>query len=227
MVIKSKEDWLKLLADAESGDASAMNEVAMYFRDGLIIDNIEIVSIDHKASFEWTKQSFEKGDVNGMVEYAHHLSYPENEVCIKNVKKAIQIYEQALKKGSPEAAHSLGIEYRNKQNFEKAFEYYSIAKTSSEFYEDLSLGLCYYYGVGVKKDKQKAFELFKQNNPGTSSAYETNEINYLLGKIYLEGEIVNQDINKARKYLELANEDGDHRSAFELLLIIGRTELLN
>ena len=45
----------------------------------------------------------------------------------------------------------------------------------------------------------------------------------MIGKIYLEGEVVEKNIDKARYYLELADEDGDHRSAQEILIIIGRT----
>ena len=44
----------------------------------------------------------------------------------------------------------------------------------------------------------------------------------MIGKIYLEGEIIEQSLEKARQYLELANKDGDHRSAQEILNIIGK-----
>lgn len=53
-----------------------------------------------------------------------------------------------------------------------------------------------------------------------------DEANYLIGRIYLEGEVVKQDLSKARLFLELADQDGDHRSAQELLILIGRSDLL-
>ena len=73
----------------------------------------------------------------------------------------------------------------------------------------------------------KASDIFKSVNNDVNSQYEIDEANYYIGKIYLEGEIVEQSIEKAGYYLELADSDGDHRSAQELLLIIGRSKFIN
>ena len=83
--------------------------------------------------------------------------------------------------------------------------------------------MCYYYGVGVAKNKLKAFRFFKKLlKPGNLlNGYETNEANYLIGKMYLDGEVVKRSLTKARYYLLLANEDGDHHSAEQILWIIG------
>ena len=45
----------------------------------------------------------------------------------------------------------------------------------------------------------------------------------MIGKIYLEGEVVGKDIAKARFHLELVDKDGDHRSAPRTLIIEGHT----
>ncbi|MBK9508458.1 MAG: SEL1-like repeat protein [Cytophagaceae bacterium] len=52
---------------------------------------------------------------------------------------------------------------------------------------------------------------------------ELDEANYMLGKIYLEGEVIEKNIEKARFHFELADKDNDHSSAQEILLIIGRS----
>jgi TPR repeat protein len=83
--------------------------------------------------------------------------------------------------------------------------------------------MCYYYGVGVNKDKLKALEIFKSITLPNVTPYEIDEANYMIGKIYLEGEVVEKNIDKARLHLELADKDGDHRSAQEMLIMIGRT----
>jgi TPR repeat protein len=75
----------------------------------------------------------------------------------------------------------------------------------------------------VTKDKLKALEIFKSIALPNVTPYEVDEANYMIGKIYLEGEVVKKDIYKARFHLELADKDGDHRSAQEILIIIGRT----
>ena len=225
--ITSIDDWNSLLKKAESGDSDAMNEVAFWYENGLTIDKIEIVQIQPKLAFEWTKKSYENGNLEGIEKYADYLSNGEYLYCEKNIELAMQLYEKAMKEGSTTAAHSLGIEYRNKQNFQKAFEFYNKSNASSEFFSELSIGLCYYYGIGTTKDKVKALEIFEKIEIGKNSEYEVDEANYLIGKIYLEGEIVEQSIDKARQYLELADKDGDHRSAQELLMIIGRKKMIN
>lgn len=225
--ITSIDDWNYLLKKAESGDSDAMNEVAFWYENGLTIDKIEIVQIQPKLAFEWTKKSYENGNLEGIEKYADYLSNGEYLYCEKNIELAMQLYEKAMKEGSTTAAYSLGIEYRNKQNFQKAFEFYNKSNASSQFFPELSIGLCYYYGIGTTKDKGKALEIFEKIEIGKNSEYEVDEANYLIGKIYLEGEIVEQSIDKARQYLELADKDGDHRSAQELLMIIGRKKMIN
>lgn len=70
-------------------------------------------------------------------------------------------------------------------------------------------------------------DIFKKIEIGKKSAYEVDEANYLIDKIYLEGGVEAQSIKKARQYLELADKDGDHRFAQELLIIIGRQNMIN
>jgi uncharacterized protein len=221
------DSWNSLLDKAENGDSNAMNEVAFLFENGLTIEDKEIVQTNPQLAFEWTKKSYESGNLDGIIEYANYLSDGKYIYCDKNIELAMQLYEKAMNAGSLQAAHSLGIEYRNFQNFEKAFELYSKASPSSEFLPELSIGLCHYYGIGTQTDKTKAFEIFKQINIGHNSEYEVDEANYLIGKIYLEGEVVEKSIENARRYLELADKDGDHRSAQELLILIGRERLIH
>lgn len=225
--ISNIEDWNSLLEDAENGNSDAMNEVALYYRDGLTLNYIEVIKPDHKQALEWTKKSYESGNIEGIVNYADYLSDGDYLYCEKNIDLAMKLYEEAIEKGSTTAIHNLALEFRNKQNFQKAFELYQKANRSNEFYPELTIGLCYYYGIGVVKDMFKAFEIFKTIEKGKHNDYEVDEANYLIGKIYLEGEIVEQSIEKARYYLELADADGDHRSAQELLILIGRTKFIN
>jgi uncharacterized protein len=225
--IKTINEWHNLLLQAENGDTHAMNEVAFVFREGLKIDNAEIVQIDNKQAFNWTKKAYENGDFEAMEKYADYLTERENGVCKVDVELGMKLYQKCIDNGSKNATFSLGLEYRNKQQFEKAFELYEQSQQSEGFYSELTLGLCYYYGIGVKKNKLKSLELFLEINSENNSQYEIDEANYLIGEIYLQGEVVEQDIDKARYYLELADKDGDHRSAQELLIVIGRTKNIN
>ena len=201
-----------------------MNKVAYYYKEGLSIENIEIVRIDKHQAFNWTKKAYEKGDLEAIELYADYLTERENRVCEVDIELGIELYEKCILNGSSRATYNLGLTYRSKQQFEKAFELYEKANKSEDFYQELTVGLCHYYGIGVKKDKLKALELFLSINEMYNSQYEIDEANYLIGEIYLQGEVVDQDLEKARHYLELADADQDHRSAQELLIIIGRTK---
>ncbi|MEO3402789.1 tetratricopeptide repeat protein [Mucilaginibacter sp. CAU 1740] len=225
--IKNIYDWNSLLVKATNGDSKAQNEVAFYYENGLIVDNAIIVKIDKQLAFNWTKRSYESGDIQGIEAYANYLCDGEYKYCEKDVDLAMQLYEKAMNAGSDSAAYNLGLEYRNKQNFEKAFELYSKANQSGRFYQELTIGLCCYYGIGIEKDKVKALEIFNVINKDGNTEYEINEANFMIGKIYLEGEIVERSLEKARYYLELADNDGDHRSAQELLIVIGRQKMIN
>ena len=215
MKIESINDFNSILKNAENGNSEAMNKVAEIYEFGLIIDKNEIIENNEQLSFEWTKKSYEIGNIEATEKYADYLSANDNEFCEQNTELAMKLYEKAMNCGSENATFSLGIEYRNKRNFEKAFELYK--KSNNKF----TVGLCQYYGIGTKKDKLKSLELFKSVNLKNNSEYEIDEANYLIGKIYLEGEVITQSIEKARYYLELASKDGDHRSSQEILHIIG------
>ncbi len=229
MEIKNIDDWSSLLVKAENGDGKAQNEVAYYYENGLTIGDIILVEVDPKLAFHWTKRAYGSGDIDGMQRYADYLSDGEYQYCEKDIDLAMQIYERAMNEGSGSAAYSLGLEYRNKQNFEKAFELYSIPGKSGNFYEELTVGLCYYYGIGTKKDRHKAFEIFKLIHTDSSghSQYEIEEANFMIGRIFLDGEVVEPSIEMARYYLELADQDRDHRSAQELLIVLGRKKMIN
>ncbi len=223
----SAEDWKMVLNKATSGDTKAMNEVAFWLKNGVISDGQTIIAADINESFKWTKKASDLGDLEATEDYAHYLTDRENVVCEPNIELGMQLYQKCYDNGSTYAAYCLGLEYRNKQQFDKAFDFYSKAETNEDFYQDLTTALCYYYGVGVTKKKAEALNRLLSINKKMCSEYEVDEAHYLIGTIYLEGEAVPLDLEKARYYLELADKDGDHRSAQELLIILGRKESLH
>lgn len=225
--IRNIEAFNSLLLLAKNGNSQAMYDIALLYEDGWLIDNKEIVKCDPQLAFNWTKRSYENGNLEATERYANYLSDGNYKYCEKDIELAMNLYEKAMKEGSNSATHNLGIEYRNKQKFEIAFEFYNKANSSESYSDELIIGLCFYYGIGTNINKLKAFELFKEINQVDNSPYEVDEANYLIGKIYLEGEVVEQSLELARKYLELADKDEDHRSANELLGVIGRAKMLN
>jgi TPR repeat protein len=222
--INSAETWEKLLSEAKNGNNLAQFEVGIYYENGIEIDGVEIIKANDVEGFNWTKKAYENGNLKALVSYADYLSLGKS--CEKNLDLAIELYKKGIELGISEASYNLAIEYRNQQNFEKAFEYYEKANELDSNYEEFTIAKCYYYGIGIEKNKNKAFELLKKIKFPQNNQFEVDEANYLIGIIHLEGEIVEKSIELARKYLELANIDEDHHSAQELLLIIGRSENL-
>ena len=212
--INTIDDWSTLLSEAKNGSNISQLDVAMHYENGN-----NFVSINITEAFKWTKIAYENGNINAIVRYADYLSTGEN--CNKNLDLAIQLYENGIELGFSEAAFNLGVEYRNKQDFKRAFEYYQRANEMSANSYHFDIAKCYYYGIGIEKDKNKALEILKNINFPKSNQYEVDEANYMLGLLYLDGEVVEKSLENARRYLELANADQDHRSAKELLMIIG------
>jgi len=214
--IKNADDWQQLLQAGEDGNGAVQMEIAWHYNSGLTVDGVELAAADEQLEYEWTKRAYESGNGEAVERYANQLS--SGKYCTKDTALAMQLYREAIKAGSSNAANSLGIEYRDQHDYRKAFRYYK--KAGSEY---LALGMCYYYGVGVSRNRFKAFRFFRNTlkTERCLSAYERDELNYMIGRMYLEGEAVKRSLRKARHYLLLANEDGDHRSADQLLCIIG------
>ena len=215
----NKKRWNELLTLAENGDDNAQYEVGDYFEDG----ETNIVEQDISKAFEWYQKAYEKGNIDATIRLADFLS--EGISCKQDIDLAIKLYNIAIEKGRSTASYNLATIYRDKQDFEQAFKLYKKTQELEKTYP-LALAFCYYYGIGTIEDKNKAMEIFliisKKTMKYRNFPHEIDEANYYLGKIYLEGKIVRKSLEKARYYLKLANKDNDHRSANELLLVIGR-----
>lgn len=174
-------------------------------------------------TFEEVKKEYENGNKNFIEEYAIFLR--DGDSCERNIELSIKLFEEAINNNSTTISTvSLGFIQRDKQNFEKAFEYYCKAESLDDTFHPEIIANCYYYGIGIKQNKAKALEILKQINQSNSSKKTVQNANYMIGKIYLEGEIVDKSIEKARHYFELANSDNNHEGSQELLLIIGRNK---
>lgn len=223
--LTTHEDWTSLLALAETGDHIAQFDVAYYYDYGLIVTNTEIVKENGQMAFEWYNKAYKNGNIEALNRLADFLS--EGIYCKQNLELAIELYQQGIDNGFGIAANNLAIIYRDKQDYKKAFELYKISLDLGGS-NSLALALCYYYGIGTEKNTGISFEILlniSNDIPAfNNSQYEIDEANYLLSKIYLDGEIVEKSITKARTFLNLANTDDDHRSAQDLLLLIGKNK---
>lgn len=218
--LANNEDWKRLLALAESGDHIAQYQVASNYDFGLFLSGTEIVEENGSMAFKWYHKAYENGSHEAFTRLADFFS--EGIYCKKDIALAIELYQKGIDHGNAVAANNLAIVYRDQQDYKKAFELYKIAQDLGNA-NSLEVALCCYFGIGTKKDIKNSFEIFKKiATEHANTQYEIDEANYFLGRLYLEGEIVEKSIAEARFFLQLANADNDHRSAQELLMLIGK-----
>lgn len=219
------EDWLRLLEFAEAGDNRAQYDVAYLYDCGLSLQGTEIVEKSPTKAFKWYNKAYENGNIEAAIRIADFLS--EGTYCEQNIELAIELYQKEIANGSNIAANNLATVYRDLHDYKKAFELYKISQDLDNSYS-LPLALCYYFGLGTEKNLDRSFDMLinisKDSSTARNCQNDIDEANYFLGRIYLDGDIVEKSIIKARVFLKLANADDDHRSAQELLLIIGETD---
>ena len=127
----------------------------------------------------------------------------------KNMKRAIMIWNDLMKKGSPYAKEFIGLSYYlgfyKRKNIKKAVKIFKELYEKNLSYISLNfLGECYYCGIGVKQDYAKAKKVFDKEikifNDITES-YLTNP-KFYLGEMYLFGNGVEKDYSKAKKLFD-------------------------
>jgi len=219
-----KTQWQDILKRAKSGDSDAQFDVANCYFQGLTDMNKKlVVKQNYKLAYEWFKKSADLGNINGIIGLA---DYFDTEIDgVRETEKAIRLYKKAIELGSSIAAFNLATVFRDKGNYKKAFDYYSLSMTMENSDYHYKIGLCYYYGIGVLADKSIAIRHFKKvaiDKLNTHSQDEKELANYYLGLSYLTGDGLKKSFKLAKKHFEYANIDNDNINALELTLLIGR-----
>lgn len=219
----SKSAWNALLARARKGDATAQLDVADAYAAAL--DEKPAVAPARQSdtiAFKWYGKAAVNGNIEALKILADFVS--EGRGCTQDIPRAIRLYLKAVDAGSAMAAYNLGVTYRDLGEQEQAFRYYQLAAVLEKQEHSFQTGLCHYYGIGTVLDRALACRIFEAVSNGTlgnQTGYDTDEANYLLGISYLNGDGVPASTDRAREFLHLANADGDHRSAEQVLHLIG------
>ena len=166
-----------------------------------------------------------KNNLNGFSCYILGRSYDleENGVS-ENFKEALNYYNKGIDYGNPLCEYSIGIslilglgdvlkideEKGTKlliDAYPKILELINNQNISNEerIYSKFVIGAYNYYGLGnIKKDENKAFEIIKEcaDNGHIAAIYD------LGANFYYNGVGTDQDIEKAKYYLNIAREEG-------------------
>ncbi len=125
-----------------------------------------------EKAIEWYLKAAESGHLEALFLIAD---------VYKNINQKIQWYEKVGSLGIPEAYHKMGDIYYQEKQYENAFDAYQKSENSE------ALGVCYFYGHGVKIDYDKAFAYLSDFYKATM----------LLGDCYANGYGTEQDLEKA------------------------------
>ena len=216
-----KHMWSLLTSKADSGDASAQNDVASWLEEGCEEEDF-LLEKNMQQAAKWYLKSAEGG--NAYAQDAISRLYSLGDGIELDVEKAIAWALKSIAQGNAMAAYNLGTIYRDQQQFEKAFEYYCMAWEMGEQSALLQIALCHYFGIGTTQNHQKANQLFDEllTKQGQVAPVEIDESYYWIGVSYLNGTGRDRSVGFARENFLKANRDEDHAPSMLMLNLIGR-----
>ena len=139
-------------------------------------------------------------------------------VCFLTAFSVVQLFngkKYAHENETVELDHTrlmdLGEQYLNKGDVERAV---SCFKKSAEFGNAKAqrwLGACYYFGTGIREDKQEAVKWFR-----LAAEQKNAEAQYSLGRCYYFGTGIREDKQEAVKWYRLAADQGDAEAQWRL-----------
>lgn len=154
---------------------------------------------------EWYRKAALQGDSWAQQYLGHSYEFGEDGVG-KDLKKAFYWYHKAANQNLTYSQAKLGDFYRwgedgiNK-NEKEAYKWYSMASSDQDYMD--KIGDCYYYGIGISQDYNKAIEWYKK---GASGELYNHWAAYRLGCCYYYGDGVQKDYKKAVEIFEKESE---------------------
>ena len=93
------------------------------------------------------------------------------------------------------------FEQETDETDEIAARYFTKLANAGNSYGEYSLGFCYEVGRGVKKNKRAAFKYYKK---AAENVYANTDAMFSLAEMYEEGDVVEQDLEEAAHWREIA-----------------------
>jgi len=165
-------------------------------------------SNNYNDSYQYYRILGEEGVTESLFEYGRFLYF--GWAGRKNLKKAFQIFLKGAVRGEVMCQWFLANCYEAGEGVEKndkeAFFWMKEAADGNNPFAINALSAYYHDGIGTAKDLVKSVELTKKmaDSDSCSSAQAKNNLAFA----YLNGEGVEQDLEKAKHYFKLAIESG-------------------
>ncbi|MDP3269730.1 MAG: tetratricopeptide repeat protein [Legionella sp.] len=185
---------------ANQGDGVGEYNLALMYEYG------KGVAVDYPKAKVLFTSAADKGISEAMNQLAGMYFYGLGQD--RNEQQALVWYKKAATLGNGNALYALGLlsetGVATKLDFPDALKYYQKASDQGNEKAMLALARMYHYGLGVPKDTKVSATIY-QKLADRENAYAQ----YQLGTYYLEGIAGEQLMDKGRKLLEKASENGN------------------
>ena len=161
------QDISELTRKAEKGDSQAQYEIGMVYRYG--------TPISYELAMFWFEKSAKQGNSDSQCELG--LGYSQGKGSEIDEDKSIYWFNISADQGNVVAQHNLALIFitsLEESNMKKAITLFNIGANKGYAPSQNALGWLYYSGIGVKKDLQKAFNLFVKS---AEQGFETAKVN--------------------------------------------------
>lgn len=178
------------------------NTNSQYFLGKLSLDG-NVISQDIDKAIGWLTKSAE--NKNPIAAYRLGKIYLTGEYIISNYKQAEKWFKLSAEQNNEYAQYALGKLYldENYRDYSLAEHWLTKSSDQGNSYAMLYLARLYLSGE-IPKDIEKAMELLRQ-----STEKENNSASYTLGKLYLYGKDIPQDIEQTKYWLNLSSNQGN------------------
>lgn len=211
------EDFNSCKKAAEEGDPVAQFKLGTIYKDG------KDVKQSYQDAFEWYKKSSKQGNVDAQRELGNlYMSAGENNKNMqsKYYKEASKWYKRAAKQGDINAQCNLGKMYSSgkgvEQNYSVAFEWFKKAAEQGNAEAQYELSCLYNIADSQHDGNQNnhSNEVFKwlKKAAEQGNAKAQNK----LGDMYVEGEVVEKNVQEGIKWIKNAAEQKNPEALFNL-----------
>ena len=208
-ILLMKQKWIYKTINIGLSD---FEKYVSLIKQGYCVFNVNESTATY-LSYEFESYYQETKDDDFLFEYAWLLK--QSEFADNKWETVISILMQLVERKYIKAYSMLGVcfykGYYVEQDYEKAFNYFSLAAQEGYAPALNNLSLHYLYGYYVEKDKNKAFELMKES---ADLGYDIAQANVAYS--YLEGDGPKQNYELARHYAFLAADQGLARAYYYL-----------
>ena len=226
-------DWCRKAAEKNHGNA--LFELGQLYRDGLLVEQNLTTAYQYFEKSEnvgFMRATAEKNKISiiakywqkaydGDAESQYQLArcYVEGTGIAKNTDIAKQWFQKAVDQKHPGAQYDLAVSYiasGKTEQFVPAFELLAQAASNNHTKAIVKLAECYYNGIGVKEDYEKAVELWEK-----TAKLNDPDAMYFLGVFRSTGRGFfnsGKDFKEALKLWEKSSELGNKDASYKLAI---------